>query len=188
MAKVNFDRINKTQAWVLWSIGIVIICVLFSMAIKPKIKMLEEIKADISKEKKKISMAKELISKREEYEKEIQTIKQKIKYYEEKLPQEKETDQLLEELARIATEAKIKYQFIKPGPMVSLRSKNIDLPYYRWPITMRLTCGYHELGHYINQLENAKRFIKIDDLSIDASQDVFQHQVTLNLSTYVAGK
>jgi len=37
-------------------------------------------------------------------------------------------------------------------------------------------------------LEIATRFIKIDDLSIDTGKDVFQHGVTLNLSTYVVGR
>ncbi|MBL7170764.1 MAG: type 4a pilus biogenesis protein PilO [Candidatus Omnitrophica bacterium] len=188
MAKVNLKSINKTQAWILWGVGLAIVLGLFTVSIKPRFKKYEEIKAEVLKEEENLAEAKALISKKEEYEKMIEAVNKKIKYYEGKLPNEKETDQLLEDLARIATDAKIKYQFIKPGSMTSLKEEKIDLPYYRWPITMKLTCGYHELGLYINQLEIATRFIKIDNLSIDTGENVFQHVVTLNLSTYVVGR
>ena len=188
MAKINLKSINKTQAWVLYGVGLALVLGLFTMAIKPRFKHYEELKAEILKEEENLAQARALINKKAEYERRIAGITQKIKYYEGKLPNEKETDQLLEDLARIATEAKIKYQSIKPGAVTNLQEENIDLPYYRWPITMRLTCGYHELGLYINQLETATRFIKIDNLSINTGGDVFQHSVTLNLSTYVAGK
>jgi type IV pilus assembly protein PilO len=189
-AKINFDlaSISKPKAWILWGAGLAVVLALFMIAIKPRLKRYEELRSFIKTEEEKISTAKALINKKDEYERAIQAVNEKIKYYEGKLPQEKETDQLLEQLARIATDAKIKYQYIKPGSMTSLQAENIDLPYYRWPITMRLTCGYHELGLYINQLENARRFIKIDDLSITAGENILQHRVTLNLSTYVAGK
>ena len=187
MPKLNV-KLNKTKAWILWGLGVGIVLAIFIMALKPRLQRYEEVKQEIQKEQQSLNMARELISQRPLYESQIEAINQKIKYYEGKLPQRKETDQLLEELARIATEARIKYQSIKPGPMVSLKSEQVDLPYSRWPITMTLTCGYHELGQYINQLENSTRFVQIDDLSIDAGEEVFKHKVNLNLSTYVAGQ
>lgn len=185
--KLPHITLNKTQLWIVWGVGMAIILALFVVTIKPRLIKYESIKADIAKEEQNLATAKELISKKEEYEKAIQYVNQRIKYYEGKLPQEKETDQLLENLARIATDTNIKYQSIRPGSMSSLKSENIDLPYFRWAITMKLTCGYHELGNYINQLETATRFIQVDSLTIDATESS-QHQVTLNLSTYIAGK
>lgn len=188
MPKLNLVKLNKKTAWILWGLGAGIVLAIFTMALKPRLQRYEEVKQEIQKEEQNLNMARELISQRPLYESQIEAINQKIKFYEGKLPQRKETDLLLEELARIATEARIKYQFIKPGPMVSLKSEQVDLPYSRWPITMRLTCGYHELGLYLNQLENSTRFVQIDDLAIEAGEEVFNHKVTLNLSTYVAGK
>lgn len=188
MAKIKLGRINKNQAWILWGVGLIIILVLFTLSIKPRLEEKKAIELEIIKEEENLAAVKELISKKEEYEREIASISEKIKYYEAKLPQEKETEQLLEDLARIATDTKIKYQSIKSNPMISLKSEQIDLPYHSWPITMKLTCGFHELGNYINQLENAMRFIKVDSLSIDAGKEIIQQQATLNLVTYVTGK
>ncbi len=188
MAKIKLGPINKNQVWILWGAGLIIILVLFTLLITPRLKEKKAIELEIIKEEENLAAVKELISKKAQYEKEIAAVSEKIKYYEAKLPQEKETPELLEDLARIATDTKIKYQSIRSNPMVSLKSEQIDLPYYSWPITMKLTCGFHELGNYINQLENATRFIKVESLSINAEKEIFKHQVTLNLITYVTGK
>jgi type IV pilus assembly protein PilO len=188
MAKINIKPSNKLQIWILCGLGLAIVLAVFVFTMKPMCEKLKKLEADIQIERKNLEEAKELISKREMYEKWITAIKENIKYYEGKLPNAKETDKLLEDLARIAIDTKIKYRLIKPGAMTSLQSEKIELPYYRWPISMRLSCGYHELGLYINQLETATRFIKVDDIAIDAEDDVLQHRVTLNLSTYVVGK
>lgn len=188
MPKFNLGKLNKKTAWILWGLGVAVVLVIFVMALKPRLNTYAQLKLEIVKEEQSLNLARQLISQRPLYESQIEAINQKITYYEGKLPQKKETDQLLEDFARIATEAKIKYQAIRPGPMVSLKGTQVDLPYSRWPITMKLTCGYHQLGQYINQLENSTRFVQVDDVSIETTDNLFEHNVNLNLSTYVAGQ
>lgn len=188
MAKIDLKKLNKKQTLILWGAGLIAAIIIFVITIKPRIRQYDAIKKEIGKEEQNIAMAKELISRKQEYENAISRINEKIKYYEAKLPQKKETPKLLDDLARIGTDTKIEHQSIISGDMTSLKAENIDLPYSRWPIAMKLTCGYHQLGNYINQLETGSRFIKVDTLTIDAGQDAFQHQVILNLSTYVVGK
>jgi Tfp pilus assembly protein PilO len=53
-------------------------------------------------------------------------------------------------------------------------------------IAMNLSCAYHSLGSFINDLENAEQFLAVQDLKIVRSPgDYMCLNVTLNLKTYV---
>jgi Tfp pilus assembly protein PilO len=53
-------------------------------------------------------------------------------------------------------------------------------------IAMNLSCVYHSLGSFINDLENAEQFLAVQDLKIVRSPgDYMRQNVTLNLKTYV---
>lgn len=53
-------------------------------------------------------------------------------------------------------------------------------------IKLDLFCGYHELGHFINDLENNPIFMAVENLSIIPQQkDYFKQKVELELKTYV---
>lgn len=53
-------------------------------------------------------------------------------------------------------------------------------------IVMDLSCVYHSLGSFVNDLENAEQFLAVQDLKIvRSSGDYMLQNVTLNLKTYV---
>jgi len=53
-------------------------------------------------------------------------------------------------------------------------------------ILMDLSCVYHSLGSFINDLENAEQFLAVQDLKIvRSSGDYMRQNVTLSLKTYV---
>ena len=53
-------------------------------------------------------------------------------------------------------------------------------------IAMDLSCVYHSLGSFINDLENAEQFLAVQDLKIVRSPgDYMRQNVTLSLKTYV---
>ncbi|MDI6605882.1 MAG: hypothetical protein QME65_01900, partial [Candidatus Omnitrophota bacterium] len=53
-------------------------------------------------------------------------------------------------------------------------------------IKLDILCGYHELGHFINDLENNPVFMAVEDLKITPQQkDYFKQKVELALKTYV---
>jgi len=52
-------------------------------------------------------------------------------------------------------------------------------------ITLDLSCGYHSLGNFINALENARKFIEVQDMKIIRDRDNYLLQkVNLVLKTY----
>ena len=53
-------------------------------------------------------------------------------------------------------------------------------------ISLDLICGYHNLGKFINDLENNQTFISIESLKIEARpEEVLKQRVSLTLKTYV---
>jgi Tfp pilus assembly protein PilO len=53
-------------------------------------------------------------------------------------------------------------------------------------ITLDLTCDYHHLGKFINQLENAEEFMAVEEIRIISDpSNYFQQAVNLVLKTYV---
>jgi len=53
-------------------------------------------------------------------------------------------------------------------------------------VALDLFCGYHHLGSFINDLENAESFIAVQEMSITPNpKDYFHQEVRLMLKTYV---
>lgn len=53
-------------------------------------------------------------------------------------------------------------------------------------ITLELTCDYHSLSAFIGEIENAQKFMAVEELRINPQSDsIFQQDVTLIIKTYV---
>lgn len=53
-------------------------------------------------------------------------------------------------------------------------------------IALDLICDYHSLGVFINELENAPKFMVVEELKISPySESIFQQSVSLVIKTYV---
>lgn len=53
-------------------------------------------------------------------------------------------------------------------------------------ISLDLVCGYHNLGKFVNDLENDQTFISVESFKIEAQpEDVLKQRVSLTLKTYV---
>jgi Tfp pilus assembly protein PilO len=54
-----------------------------------------------------------------------------------------------------------------------------------YTVTLHVSGGYHALGAFVNALENAERFIAVQDLKINAdSADYFHQEADLTLKVY----
>ena len=54
-------------------------------------------------------------------------------------------------------------------------------------INLDLICDYHNLGKFINALENSKVFMEVQELKISTKlQDYIKQKINLAIRTYVA--
>ncbi|MDP3791820.1 MAG: type 4a pilus biogenesis protein PilO [Candidatus Omnitrophota bacterium] len=129
--------------------------------------------------------AKSLIAQKDILRKKVGEYNEKIELYEKKLPAQQEIPSLLEDLSKMARNANITIIGITPITMKLQKEKKISV-YQEIPILITAKSGYHELGRFLNNLENGDRFMKIVDISIKANSAMpKRHDVELMVYTYV---
>ncbi|MBN1914064.1 MAG: type 4a pilus biogenesis protein PilO, partial [Candidatus Omnitrophica bacterium] len=101
---------------------------------------------------------------------------------------EEEIPALLKEIANIANNNNIKIMQIRPlrnfkgkeEPVAGLKKFSV------LGIGMDLSCGYHDLGKFLSELDECQQVILVENMKIaPASLDSFQQKVNLLLKTYV---
>ncbi len=161
--------------------GYIFLVFLFSFLIISQVHSWKLISGQLAKERTRLAEAKGLIDNRKSYEEEIKLLERRIGFYEDKLPESKEVPQLFRELDKVAAESRIKF--------VSVEEK---LPeerkhYRRFQWNLRMEGGYHELGRFINKLENLGRFIKVSNIQISSNPKNFlEHNINMEVSTFVS--
>lgn len=96
---------------------------------------------------------------------------------------------LLQNLSDIANKNDVKIEQVKPAKDTQI-SKQDKLPgmdkFQPVLITLDLESDYHNLGKFINDIENGKIFISVQSAKITSQQaDFFKQKVNLVLRTYV---
>lgn len=135
-----------------------------------------------------LKSARSMISRKDELQKKLDEYKQEVELYEKKLPAEQEIPNLLEDLSSMAKKSNIKIISIVPAPPYFKEQKiKKSSVYQEIPILITANSGYHELGRFLGDLENADRFMKVVDISIKADRPAPQnHAVELVVCTYIS--
>lgn len=151
----------------------------------PQINRVTRLARDTNKMKVELKSAKSIIAERNGLKKKLDEYKEKVELYEKKLPAEQEIPSLLENLSNMAKAANIKITSIMPAVNEGKDQMQGQL-YREIPIRITAKSGYHELGRFLSNLENADRFMKVTQIAIksnDASPKM--HDVDLTVCTYI---
>ncbi len=181
----------KKEYIILAGVGIAILWVLsYMLAFKPMAGALNGKRAIIEKKKVEINNAKSAKANLDKLRKELAEIEKKVTYYKDRLPAEKEIPSLLKGLTEMANQSRIKFITIQPqDSSIQSAGGTSQAPYIEMPITINLRCGYHDLGKFIERIENSNRFMKVTDLTINASpSDPLIHDVRLIVNIFVFKK
>lgn len=123
------------------------------------------------------------------FKKEISQLNEKITSYEKMLPGEKEMPAVLAYLSDAAKKMDIRIDEIKPIEEENKKGAGSPSFYNEAPIMLKAECGYHQFGRFLNDLENAARFMKISNLKIVANPARPNvHYVQLTVVTYMTRK
>ena len=188
MQKLNIDlsKVKKEYMALAYVIlAVIIVFVAYKNIFTPLLKKSGEMSTQLEQRKRDIQKAKISPQALKELEDEINGIKTRVAYYQQKLPALADIPQILKELNQIAEGLKIKFDSVNP-----LERKESFLPgdeelLIEIPIRIKMQCGYHQLGIFINQLENSTRFMKIMELKLNANaRNVWEHRVELVISSY----
>ena len=134
-------------------------------------------------------MAKQEIQKKATYERKVLEYKEKIEHYEKRLLTREKMPSLLEAVSDMAIDSGIRIVAITPVMLFKTPVAGEEQPYREIPIWISARSGYHQLGSFINSLENAHYFMKVADIQIRSNKRTpARHDVELLIVTYVLSK
>lgn len=112
---------------------------------------------------------------------EVVQFKEKVKTYSAEMPLEQDHTWLSRQINQAAAEAGMGdvSQRYQPSVPSDLKLEGELKEHYAeriWEIRMR--CGYHELGHFLDRLEAANKFFSVKDINIEGNDPAGQ-KVTL---------
>lgn len=114
--------------------------------------------------------------------------KKQAGYLEKRLPGQDQISSLLEDFSNIAESSGVKILRLKPieePPPVS-RQKAVSNSYSEFQILIEARAGYHQLGVFVNNLENMDRFIKVTDIDVAGTdKNPRYHDIKMRIITYV---
>jgi len=191
----NFDlksidlKDPRTQTLLLSMLAALIAVALYIYFIfVPQVVRVFKLTVGAGKMKSELRGARTTIMDLDKLKKDLEERSLKVDSYENKLPAEQEIPALLESLSNMAKESGIKIVGIVPEMTYVKDDKTAkkNQIYREIPILITAKSGYHELGSFLHNLENADRFMKVSDIRIRANKAApGKHDVELMVSTYV---
>ncbi len=106
------------------------------------------------------------------------SLDEKMSKYVAKLSREKEFPKLLENLSKIAKSSRVKIISITPLSPKKLNKifpEETNAVYHEIPIAISAVSGYHDLGVFINKLENDERYMEVSDIKIKSGRTNPKH-------------
>ncbi len=160
---------KEKQTW-MW-VGLIFVVFLAAVSVVPPMGLyynIQEYRETVEKNAaaaKELAQAQKKVKELPELRKRVQESQELIAYYERRLPDSPEAPELLEDLKRLALESGLRFTTLK-------RQETKDRgAYIEIPMSVSMLVDYHGLGDFINRIENADRFAKVDNLNIETNPD-----------------
>ncbi len=203
------QNLSKEQLEKMALIGIgvaVFVYVLLQFAMVPSFGKLGELGKDIGKLKEDLKKSQALIAGKPQLENKLAVLQKKLKDYEAALPPHSEMPNILQEIADIASDSKIKLIKLEPlksekppaeaakpekktqaGKQAKREPAKVVLPIYaEMPIQIVAKGGYQAVGEFINKIESAKNIMAVTDVEIEGDAgDMFNHNARLLVIAYM---
>lgn len=194
--KISLDSIGflkkaKKQEILIFGVAVCLLLLAgyYLMFLSPVITKFLKVYHEASKVQSKIDKTELSIGRLPVLKKEIDELKAKAVYYSSKLPKEEEFPVVLESLSKMALDTGVKITKIMPvkeSEEESSANQHSDI-YSQESILIDAQCGYHQLGTFISELENAERFMEVSDIRIEANKtNPKRHNVQLIVKTFIS--
>lgn len=100
------------------------------------------------------------------YRQQLKEIDQSFGALLKQLPNKSEMDALLVDINQAGLGRGLEFELFKPAP-----SETMTEFYASLPVTIKVTGGYHDLGHFASDISQLPRIVTLNDIKIEASKD-----------------
>ncbi len=185
----NFrQELVKNQKLIIY--GIITLCLLianYTLFLKPTMASLSKTTPKLRQMQRQLAVDENEVASIPRYRTQIEDMRGRLSKQKKKLSTKQEISSVLKGLSEIAKDSDVKILSIKPYPAVTGQQQNaVSSAYQKYPISIKAVCGYHQLGIFLNKLENADTFMRVSDIKIAADvKDYTQHLVYVLVNTYI---
>lgn len=183
----NKLKLNRQFIILIILFGLLIVYANLTFIIKPQLKGIASVSQKITKIKKDLgNLAKDLSLMEDSKKGLIEDKSQKTAAKFKKIISEDGLPVLLKEVAGLANKNKVKIMQISRVSEEKVKEELIaGAKFLPIIITLNLSCNYHSLGSFINDLENMETFMSVDEMEISRDpKDYLQQKAEIVLKSY----
>ncbi|MCM8761382.1 MAG: type 4a pilus biogenesis protein PilO [Candidatus Omnitrophica bacterium] len=183
-----FSELKGNEQKTIILVAVLTLAVIFgyiNLLLIPQAKKIIRVFSSAAKVRNDLMAAEALVARKDALVKTIEDYNKKIGRYEKTLPTEAGLPTLLEDLAEMAKDSKMRIVGIVPaaGKEGAARAGQA---YREIPIAISAKSGYHELGRFLSRLQNCDRFMKVADIQVKGGKAAGnKHDVEILVLTYV---
>lgn len=111
-------------------------------------------------------------------QKDVVNLLDQIEQYRTHLPKEPEASLLAHEVVALAQKSGVQLSTISQEPTQHFQQ------YTRVAVTLQLSTSYHQLGNFLDTLEHADHFMRVEQLSVGHTGDDGKSSVRVTVSTF----
>lgn len=180
------DPKEKQKLYVLFGIfGIAAIIFYYNLLLKPQASGFLAANREFGIVKMRLRSAEALIANEVRIKKQYENLSKETRVLEQRLLAQGEISNLVGDFSRVAESSGVKILRIKPLGEIGGTVGPNEL-YAEFPILIEARGGYHQLGSFVDKLEDMDRFISIEDVDIKGrSGDPRHHDIKLRVRTYI---
>lgn len=185
---INRLELDNQKIILIALVSVAVFYVDFNFIFKAQLKSLDKTGSEITMVKKGLDNFKKDYKNMQELKSRQASLPQKAAPRAKKIISESQIAQLLQDISKTANSNEVRIIQLRPareipGSTSQVKAVSGLMPFY---IVLDLTSGYHNLGKFINELENMQAFVGVRDIKIVPLADNYLKQVvTLTLYTYV---
>ena len=182
-----FEKIDgNNRYYVLVAFMALVFFLDYFVLMSPQLAALKKINPEITAISDKIASAKGDMKKLGVYQSDLEEMTKKFEDANLKVKSRDEVPSIIEYIANIAGEAGVKIDQIMPDSLdQELLTENSQRKYYDLPIYMEARSSYHNLGRFLDNLNQGGISLRIGAITIVATDDMRYHLVKLTFRATV---
>jgi type IV pilus assembly protein PilO len=175
----KLEQLSKIQRIAIWAgVLIVLIGAFVYFSYLPKLKRIDQLKANLSKIEKELEVAKKNARQLNDFRKKMQDAEEQFKIVMRALPENEEIPTLLTGISKAGTDSGLNFILFQPKP-----DDKKDF-YAEIPVAMTVTGDYHGVATFFENVAGLNRIVNIKNIDMKPDKDSTNLTTTCTAVTY----
>lgn len=177
---------DKTLYYVFGVVLLTVFLLDYFLLMRPQLNTLAKINPEIKILREDIGKARNDIARIGQYQSQVKKFQADINQENKKVELRDEVPLILEHISRIADQNKVTINQIMPNVIDSeIVLENDERIYYDLPIDIEARASYHDLGRFVNAIEQGPIFLKVGEMTMASIENRKQLSIKLTFDALV---